>query len=82
MGNRISIKTTRTLLNKVHDGSINLLPFTKYPIFGFEIPTECDGIDSNVLDPRKAWVDLEKYNRALEDLFMRFKENYDKKLKI
>ena len=57
VGHRISIKYTRALLNAALDGKLAKVHFTTDPVFGFQIPTECDGVPSEILNPADQWAD-------------------------
>lgn len=73
---RISIKNTRAMITAILNGSIEKSQFTKDPIFGVEIPTELNGVDSGVLFPREAWEDKEEYDKSAGHLAKLFIENF------
>jgi phosphoenolpyruvate carboxykinase (ATP) len=80
VGHRISIKNSRTILNNIHKGKLINENFIKFPIFNFEIPTKCDGVDTSILDPRNFWAnDLDNYLAQLDKLNNKFIENYTRK---
>ncbi|HSL44226.1 MAG TPA: phosphoenolpyruvate carboxykinase (ATP) [Anaerolineales bacterium] len=78
VGKRISIRHTRALLNAALSGKLDQVNYTKDPIFGFEVPTECPGVPDEVLSPSSSWGDKKEYDRRYRDLAMRFKENFAK----
>ena len=78
VGKRISIKYTRALLNAALTGKLNQVKFTKDPIFGFEVPTECPNVPVEVLNPATSWHDQKEYDRRYKDLAMRFVQNFGK----
>ncbi len=78
IGKRISIRYTRALLNAALTGKLDGVKHTKDPIFGFEVPTECPDVPSEVLSPSSSWGDKKEYDRRYKDLAMRFKENFAK----
>ena len=78
VGKRISIRHTRALLNAALTGQLTSVNYTIDPIFGFEVPTECPGVPSEVLSPSSSWADKNEYDRRYRDLAMRFKENFAK----
>ncbi|MCR5703497.1 MAG: phosphoenolpyruvate carboxykinase (ATP), partial [Eubacterium sp.] len=51
-GKRISIKDTRGIIDAILNGDINKAPTKNIPIFNFEVPTELNGVDTGILDPR------------------------------
>ncbi|MBI5944268.1 MAG: phosphoenolpyruvate carboxykinase (ATP) [Chloroflexi bacterium] len=78
VGKRISIRHTRSLLNAALTGKLDQVKFTKDPIFGFEVPTQCPNVPSEVLNPASSWGDKKEYNRRYKDLAMRFIQNFGK----
>ncbi len=78
VGKRISIKYTRALLNAALNGKLDNVKFTKDPIFGFEVPTQCPDVPDEVLNPASSWGDRKEYDRRYKDLAMRFKQNFGK----
>ncbi|MBM3179716.1 MAG: phosphoenolpyruvate carboxykinase (ATP) [Chloroflexi bacterium] len=78
VGKRISIKYTRALLNAALNGKLDQVKFTKDPIFGFEVPTQCPDVPDEVLNPATSWGDKKEYDRRYKDLAMRFVQNFVK----
>jgi phosphoenolpyruvate carboxykinase (ATP) len=77
-GDRMSIKTTRTCIDAILDGSIQNAEFTKHPIFGFDVPKELEGVDPAVLDIRSTWSDPSAYDKQAQKLGKMFIENFKK----
>jgi phosphoenolpyruvate carboxykinase (ATP) len=80
VGHRISINDTRTLLNNILDGSLIKQNFEIFPYFEVEIPTSCPNIDSQILNPQNVWNNKEQYLASLNDLYNKFKINYQTKI--
>jgi len=78
VGKRISIGYTRALLNAALSGELLKSKFTIDPVFGFEVPTVCDGVPSNILDPSTSWPSRETYLEKYKELASRFIENFKK----
>lgn len=78
IGKRISIRHTRNLLNAALNGKLDNVKYQTDPVFGFEVPTECPDVPSEVLDPSSSWGDKKEYDRRYRDLAMRFKQNFAK----
>lgn len=78
VGSRISIKHTRALLNAALDGKLNNVKFVKDDVFGFEIPTECEGVPSEILQPSAAWLDKNEYYKKYKELAAAFVKNFEK----
>jgi phosphoenolpyruvate carboxykinase (ATP) len=76
LGKRISIKHTRALLNAALSGKLDKVAFRSDPVFGFEVPTECEGIPSRILDPASTWPSRDEYDQKYQALAARFIENF------
>ena len=76
VGKRISIRHTRALLNAALTGKLANVRYRTDAVFGFEVPTECDGVPSEILDPARTWPNPEDYARRCEALAARFIENF------
>jgi phosphoenolpyruvate carboxykinase (ATP) len=77
-GKRMSIKDTRACIDAILDGSINHSHFVKDPVFGFDVPTELDGVHSNVLTPRNTWTNPDDYDAAAKKLAKMYTKNFEK----
>jgi phosphoenolpyruvate carboxykinase (ATP) len=78
-GQRMPIQATRTLLAAALTGEILKGEFRKDENFGFEVPIFVDGVNSELLDPRKTWQNSEEYDvqaRKLIDMFVANFEQY------
>jgi len=76
VGKRISIQHTRILLNDALEGKLKKVKFRKDPVFGFDVPVECEGVPSDILDPANTWGDRDEYYRKYDALAARFIENF------
>jgi phosphoenolpyruvate carboxykinase (ATP) len=70
VGERFPIHVSRSLLRAIQSGSLNHAPMQKHPVFGFEVPTQVEGVDSQFL----GLGDLKKS----EDLKKLFEKNFAK----
>ena len=77
-GKRISIRDTRGIIDAILGGAILKAPTKKIPYFDFEVPTELEGVDTNILDPRDTYADAAEWNKKAEDLAGRFIKNFKK----
>jgi len=78
VGKRMPIKVTRALLNAALDGSLAHAPTVTDPNFGFEVPTECDGVPPEILNPRETWSDKAAYDAKARHLVGLFIDNFAK----
>jgi len=77
-GKRISIKDTRGIIDAILGGAIKNAPTKKIAIFNLEVPTELEGVATNILDPRNTYADPTEWDRRAEDLASRFIKNFKK----
>ena len=77
-GKRISIKDTRGMIDAILNGSVLDAPTKKIPYFDFEVPTELEGVDSGILDPRDTYADPSEWEEKAKDLAGRFIKNFEK----
>ena len=77
-GKRISIKDTRGIIDAILGGAILKAPTKKIPFFNFEVPTELEGVDTNILDPRDTYANAAEWEEKAKDLAARFQKNFVK----
>lgn len=77
-GKRISIRDTRGIIDAILDGSIDKVPTKKIPYFNFEVPTELNGVATEILDPRDTYADASEWDTKAKDLAQRFIKNFVK----
>jgi len=76
VGKRISIRHTRNLLGAALSGKLTGVSFRADPVFGFEVPTECEGVPAQILDPAGTWPNREAYAQKYASLAARFIQNF------
>ena len=77
-GKRISIKDTRGIIDGILSGAINNAPTKTIPYFNFVVPTELEGVDTKILDPRDTYADATQWEEKAKDLAARFQKNFVK----
>ena len=77
-GKRISIRDTRGIIDAILDGSIDKAPTKKIPFFDFVVPTQLEGVATNILDPRNTYADASQWDAKAKDLAGRFIKNFVK----
>lgn len=50
-GRRIKLAYTRKIIDAIHSGALLNANYKKTEVFGLEIPTELEGVPSEILDP-------------------------------
>jgi phosphoenolpyruvate carboxykinase (ATP) len=77
-GKRISIKDTRGIINAILDGSIEKATTKNIPIFNLEVPTTLPGVDTEILDPRDTYKNVDDWTKKATKLAGLFIDNFDK----
>lgn len=76
-GQRISIKATRRIIDAILNGSIEDATFNTLPIFGLQIPTLVEGVDSDIIDPRNTYSDASQWTHKATALAKKFIHNFE-----
>jgi len=77
-GKRISIKDTRGIIDAILGGAITKAPTKTIPYFNFEVPTELEGVATDILDLRDTYADKAQWEEKAKDLASRFTKNFAK----
>ena len=77
-GKRISIRDTRGIIDRILDHEIDKAPTKAIPYFNFVVPTELEGVDSHILDPRDTYAEASQWEEKAKDLAARFIKNFKK----
>lgn len=78
VGKRMSLKYTRALITAAFNGQLNDIEYKQHDIFGIEFPTQCPGVPTEILDPRKTWDDADLYDQKATYLANAFNKNFEK----
>ncbi|GLU20200.1 hypothetical protein SLE2022_364110 [Rubroshorea leprosula] len=76
-GSRIKLSHTRRIIDAIHSGSLLKANYRKTEVFGLEIPTEVEGVPSEILDPLNTWQDKKAYKDTQLKLAGLFKNNFE-----
>ncbi|KAM0002632.1 putative phosphoenolpyruvate carboxykinase (ATP) [Helianthus debilis subsp. tardiflorus] len=76
-GKRIKLGYTRKIIDAIHSGKLLEANYTKTEIFGLEIPTEIEGVPSEIRDPANTWPDKTGHRETLVKLGGLFKNNFE-----
>lgn len=78
-GTRMNLKDTRSVVDAILDGKLKDVEYIKHPVFGFDIPKTCPGVNSKILNPAENWADQKAYEQTTKELANAFVENFNKK---
>ncbi|CAN1777344.1 Phosphoenolpyruvate carboxykinase (ATP) 1 [Linum perenne] len=76
-GSRIKLAYTRKIIDAIHSGSLLKSEYKKTQVFGLEIPTQVEGVPSEILEPMNTWSDKTAYKETLLKLAGLFKGNFE-----
>ena len=76
VGKRIAIQETRKMVRAILNNGFEGTAFTKDPVFGFEVPNTCPGVDAKLLNPREMWADKDAYDAVKASIGEKFKANF------
>ena len=75
-GRRMPIRVTRRLLSAALDGSLAQTKFRRDPYFGFSVPVEVPGVETQVLSPVETWTNKAAFAETATRLVTMFRENF------
>jgi phosphoenolpyruvate carboxykinase (ATP) len=78
IGKRMSLKYTRAIIDAIHSGELENASTIQLPVFGFNVPTSCSGVPTEILNPIDTWANKEDYNATLNKLAKGFQDNFKK----
>jgi len=78
VGERISLKYTRSLITAVLENQLAEVTFNKVDIFDLSVPESCPAVPSELLQPRNTWSDKEAYDDQATLLAEMFNKNFEK----
>lgn len=77
-GKRMSLGITRKIIDNIHSGYLEKAEFETVPGFNLQIPKQCEGVDSNILNPINTWTDKAAFKKQSIKLAGQFIENFKK----
>jgi phosphoenolpyruvate carboxykinase (ATP) len=78
VGQRIKLSYTRALICAALNGKLKDVEFENMPIFNFAIPVSCEGVPSELLNPKNTWTDKAAYDTKAKSLAEQFVTNFKK----
>ncbi|WP_342151313.1 phosphoenolpyruvate carboxykinase [Methylorubrum sp. SB2] len=75
-GRRMPIRVTRRLLSAALDGSLSQVEFRRDPYFGFAVPVEVPGVETQVLSPVETWTNKAAFAETATRLVTMFRDNF------
>jgi phosphoenolpyruvate carboxykinase (ATP) len=75
-GTRMAIKHTRAMIHAALSGALDAVSYQRDVRFNLEVPTSCPNVPSEVLSPRRTWMDKAGYDAQADALAAMFRENF------
>jgi phosphoenolpyruvate carboxykinase (ATP) len=79
VGQRMSLKHTRKLLDAALSGEFDGSELVSQPILNLRMPTTCEGVPDEILNPRGTWDNSSEYDKQATELREMFRRNYEEK---
>jgi phosphoenolpyruvate carboxykinase (ATP) len=64
LGDRMSLKITRAIIDNIHDGSLEKEEYDIIPGFNLHVPKACKNVDTNILNPVNTWKHKSIFNET------------------
>lgn len=77
VGHRMNLPYTRAMLNAAMTGQLDNVAYEIDPVFGLNMPKECPGVPSELLNPRQTWSDPAEYDVKANHLAGLFNKNFE-----
>lgn len=78
VGARISLKYTRAMITSALEGKLDNVEYETHEIFGLAMPKTCDGVPTEILNPKNTWADKAGYDVQANHLANQFIKNFEK----
>ncbi|MDG1811001.1 MAG: phosphoenolpyruvate carboxykinase (ATP) [Polaribacter sp.] len=75
-GSRMKLKYTRAMITEALEGRLDAVRFVQHPVFGLSMPTTCNNVPDEVLNPKDTWADKTAYDAKAMELATSFKKNF------
>ncbi|TNE55661.1 MAG: phosphoenolpyruvate carboxykinase (ATP) [Bacteroidetes bacterium] len=77
VGSRMKLSYTRAMITAALTGKLDNVEYQKLPVFDLEMPASCEGVPSEILNPRETWADKTAYDEAANNLASQFVKNFE-----
>ncbi|MFP4210517.1 MAG: phosphoenolpyruvate carboxykinase (ATP) [Alkalispirochaeta sp.] len=76
-GKRMDINATRTMVRAALSGGLDEVEYEQEPFFTLSIPTVCEDVPPQILNPARAWSDAASYRKHAGALVRAFRDHFD-----
>lgn len=78
VGSRMKLSYTRSMITAALTGKLDNVTYETLPIFELALPKTCEGVPSEILNPRETWADKISYDETANNLAGKFVKNFEK----
>ena len=78
VGSRISLPYTRSIIDAILNGDLSDAEFEQTKTFKLSIPTQIEGVPSDILRPKNSWSDQESFFETAHKLAKMFRDNFER----
>ena len=78
VGSRMKLSYTRAMITAALTGKLKDVAFENMPFFELAFPIACEGVPTELLNPRNTWADSAAYDAAAKELAAKFIDNFKK----
>ncbi|MBM3430562.1 MAG: phosphoenolpyruvate carboxykinase (ATP), partial [Bacteroidetes bacterium] len=78
VGSRMKLAYTRAMITAALTGKLDAVTYDTLPVFELSFPTSCEGVPSELLNPRNTWEDKAAYDKTAANLASKFVKNFEK----
>jgi phosphoenolpyruvate carboxykinase (ATP) len=77
VGSRMKLSYTRAMITAALNGKLDDVNFETTPFFDLAFPTSCEGVPSEILNPRQTWADKDAFDKTALNLATQFVKNFE-----
>ncbi len=77
VGSRMKLSYTRAMITAALTGKLDNVDYMTMPIFELQIPTSCENVPSELLNPRDTWANKSAYDETANNLAGQFVNNFE-----
>jgi phosphoenolpyruvate carboxykinase (ATP) len=78
VGSRMKLAYTRAMITAALTGKLNNVAYEQMPVFELAFPSVCEGVPTELLNPRNTWADKAAYDDTAANLAAKFVSNFEK----
>ena len=78
VGSRMKLSYTRAMITAAMNGKLENVTYQTQPIFELQIPTSCEGVPAEILNPKDTWADKAAFDETANKLAAQFVKNFTK----